>query len=143
MAIDMGHRFPVPFDEAFPYGAYVVGEVVEAKDYDANGKASPKRDKATGERVYEVRFQDGDPSLRKGEFKAKIAAKQQPVPPEAVAGTPFRPVEFVGLTVTPYVDNNTKRLAWSFWAEGMRAPQAGKSAGKSSSGSPGSQSAAA
>ncbi|WP_224392302.1 hypothetical protein [Pseudonocardia sp. ICBG1293] len=54
----------------------------------------------------------------------KIAAPHQPVPPEAAAGLPFRPVEFDGLTVTPYVQESggRPRVAYSFRAAGMRAP---------------------
>jgi hypothetical protein len=40
-------------------------------------------------------------------------------------GAPFRPVEFDGLTATPYVATTStgrSRLAWSFRATGMRAP---------------------
>ena len=57
----------------------------------------------------------------------KIAAQHQPVPPEAVTGVPFRPVEFDGLTVTPYVQENggRPRVAYSLRATGMRAPQVG------------------
>lgn len=54
----------------------------------------------------------------------KIAAAVQPVPPPVMPGTPLRPVEFEGLKVRPYVNANG-RLAWSYSATGMRAPQAG------------------
>ena len=52
----------------------------------------------------------------------KFVAEHQPVPPEAPAGMPFRPVEFDGLTVTPYVDDKRGRVAYSFRATGMHAP---------------------
>jgi hypothetical protein len=60
----------------------------------------------------------------------KIAARHQPIPPEAVAGVPFRPVEFEGLTVAPYVNESggRPRVAYSLRATGMRAPQTGGSA---------------
>jgi len=41
-----------------------------------------------------------------------------------MAGTPFRPVEFEGLRVRPYV-NSQGRLAYSFNASAMRGPNAG------------------
>ncbi len=63
----------------------------------------------------------------------------QPVPPEAVGGLPFRPVEFEGLTVTPYVDDKRNRVAYSLRARAMHAP--GK--GKSSAGHGGSEGKAA
>lgn len=136
MAIDGGFRFPVEFGQAFPHGAFVVGEVTRVRDYDAKGDKQ-KDDKVTGLPMWEVRCMDADPSVRKGEFKVKVAAKVQPVPPDAVQGLPFRPVEFTGLTVTPYVDEGSKRLAYSFNATGMQAPaKAGgaKSAGSSATG---------
>jgi len=53
---------------------------------------------------------------------------------------PFRPVEFEGLTVTPYVEelgrdrngNVRTRVAYSFRARGVRAP-GGKGAGRAAS----------
>ena len=51
----------------------------------------------------------------------------QPVPPEAAAGMPIRPVEFDGMTVTPYLNENggRTRVAYSLRATGMRSPSAG------------------
>ncbi|MQA04327.1 MAG: plasmid replication, integration and excision activator [Streptosporangiales bacterium] len=121
MAIDGGFRFPVEFGQAFPHGAFVVGEVMPVRDYDAKGDKQ-KDDKVTGLPLWEVRCMDADPSVRRGEFKVKVASKVQPVPPDALPGLPFRPVEFTGLTVTPYVDDGSKRLAYSFNATGMQAP---------------------
>ena len=57
----------------------------------------------------------------------KILAPVQPVPPEAAAGMPIRPVEFDGMTVTPYLNENggRPRVAYSLRATGMRSPSAG------------------
>lgn len=132
MAIDTGFRFPVEFGQAFPHGAYVVGEVMRVRDYDAKGDKQ-KDDKVTGMPMWEVRCMDADPSVRRGEFKVKVASKVQPVPPDTLPGLPFRPVEFVGLTVTPYVDEGTKRLAYSFNATGMQAPAKGSTSKSSTS----------
>jgi hypothetical protein len=40
-------------------------------------------------------------------------------------GLPFTPVEFDGMTATPYVSdsNGRPRLAWSFRAMAVRAPK--------------------
>lgn len=69
---------------------------------------------------------DGDESVRGAAKSVKVTllAKVQPVPPEALPGLPFRPVEFDGLTVTPYVaeGNGRPRVAYSLRASGMRAP---------------------
>ena len=43
----------------------------------------------------------------------------------APAGSPFVPVEFTGLTVTPYV-NQAGRLAYSVKATGIRPPGRGR-----------------
>ncbi len=53
--------------------------------------------------------------------------------PAAAAGMPFVPVEFTGLTVTPYV-NQAGRLAYSLKAAGVRVmPRpAGAAAGQES-----------
>jgi hypothetical protein len=54
--------------------------------------------------------------------KIKVLSTQQPVLPAATGGAPFVPVEFTGLTVTPYVNQSTGRLAYSVKATGVRAP---------------------
>ena len=113
----------------FPAGAYVVGEVEAIDDYDAR-KAGVEdcqaRDKTSGLRVWAVRVVDVDPLGRRGqaEVVVKVAAEVQPVPPEALAGMPFRPVVFEGLTATPWIDDRGARakLAYSFRATGMHAP---------------------
>jgi hypothetical protein len=93
------------------------------------GLGDPQQcDKVTGERLWAFRVLDADPGSRKGqaEVAVKIAAPVQPVPPEAATGTPFRPVEFDGLALMPYVDTfKTRpwpRLAFSIRATAMRAP---------------------
>jgi hypothetical protein len=117
-------RIPVRFEDVFPHGAFVLG-VTAVNDYERaqSGAADPQeRDKDTGERVWSVRVVDADPEVRTSEVKIKISAPVQPVPPDPLPGTPFRPVEFDGLTVTPWVDTNGSRprQAYSLRAKGMR-----------------------
>jgi hypothetical protein len=118
-------RIPVRFDDVFPHGAFVLGvEAVNDFEKARSGVGDPQeRDKDTGERLWAVRVMDADPAARTSELKVKIAAPVQPVPPEPIAGTPFRPVEFEGLTVTPYVDTNRQRprQGYSLRASAMRA----------------------
>ncbi|MEU8058779.1 hypothetical protein [Microbispora bryophytorum] len=52
----------------------------------------------------------------------KILAPVQPVPPSPMADLPFTPVEFDGISVTPYV-NQAGRLAYSIRVREMRAPR--------------------
>ncbi len=63
---------------------------------------------------------DADPQARARTVKIKVTSAQQPVLPPAAGGAPFVPVEFTGLTVTPYV-NQAGRLAYSLKATGVRA----------------------
>jgi hypothetical protein len=130
-------RFRVEMGDVFPHGAYVVGEVEKIKDFD---KSTPERfvqaeDRESGLALWAVPVMDADPAARKNEktLTVKIAAKVQPVPPEAVGGLPFRPVEFTGLVVVPYVAEGAgrPRVAYSIRAESMAAPGRAKSGGQS------------
>jgi hypothetical protein len=133
-------RLPVPFEVMFPKGAYVLA-VGPARDFGAStpGREVQARDKDTGELLWQVDVIDGNTdSPGDKQMRVKIAAPHQPVPPEALPGAPFRPVEFDGLTVTPWVDSQRctgpkkgephkcrARVAYSLMATGMRAPSVG------------------
>ncbi|MFI7679550.1 plasmid replication, integration and excision activator [Actinophytocola sp. NPDC049390] len=117
-------RFAVEFGEVFPFGAFVLGvEPSMAFSADANAPKQQERDKETGQLVWVVRALDANEDAARfgAEFKVKITADHQPVPPEKLPGFPFPPVEFDGLTITPYA-NNKGRIAHSFRAKGMQAP---------------------
>jgi hypothetical protein len=76
--------------------------------------------------VWNVQVLDADPAARSAEVKVKVVAPVQPAAPEAVNGTPFRPVEFEGLSLTPYVREDgggRARVAYSLRATGMRTPK--------------------
>jgi hypothetical protein len=115
---------PVTYSMVFPHGCYVVGEVEPVKDFDAsnNGRFVQARDKQSGELVWQVAVMDGDPTLKPAQktVAVKILSPVQPVPPQPVAGVPFTPVEFDGITVTPYVNGNG-RLAYSIRVREMNA----------------------
>lgn len=115
----------------FPFGAFVLGvEPSMAFSADPNAPKLQERDKETGQLVWIVRALDANEDAARfgAEFKVKIAADHQPVPPAKIAGFPFAPVEFDGMTITPYA-NQKGRIAHSFRATGMRAP-AGSARGK-------------
>ncbi len=117
-------RFAVEFGEVFPFGAFVLGvEPSMAFSADANAPKQQERDKETGQLVWVVRALDANEEAARfgAEFKVKISADHQPVPPEKLPGFPFPPVEFDGMTITPYA-NNKGRIAHSFRAKGMQAP---------------------
>lgn len=139
----MPRRIKIEFGEVFPHGAFAVSEVTELPDFDRSTKDQKVQafDEDTGMPLWTVDVLDADPEARKADrqFSVRIAAKVQPVLPSAVADLPFRPVEFEGLTATPYVSENgagRARLAWSFRASGVRAP-GGRLGGKSGAASSG------
>jgi hypothetical protein len=125
-------RTPIPmsFEHVFPHGAFAL-DVSAIDDFDlpADSPDRQQRDKHSGLRLWAVRVMDPDPDARKGqaEVTVKIAAEVQPVPPEALPGLPFRPVEFDGMTVTPYLDERRARprVAYSLRATAMHAPKTG------------------
>ena len=118
---------PIGFDQVFPHGCYVVGEVEQVKDFDAssNGRTVYAKDKTTGELVWQVAVMDADPTVKAAQktVSVKILSAVQPVPPAPLPGSPFTPVEFDGMTATAYVNQNTGRLAWSIRATSMRPPR--------------------
>src|SRR3954454_25101768 len=108
MAVPNAMKVPVPFEFVFPHGVLCLG-VEPATDFDKRGQADDQaRDKETGERVWLVKGVDLDPEAGKfgatKEVKVKVVAPVQPVPPApAMPGYPPA-VEFIGITLTPYVD---------------------------------------
>ncbi|GHE39234.1 hypothetical protein GCM10017673_47090 [Streptosporangium violaceochromogenes] len=118
---------PVTFDQVFPHGCYIVGQVEPVKDFDAstNGRFVQSRDKTTGDPVWQVAVMDADPAIKIANktVAVKILSVVQPVPPAPLPDSPFTPVEFDGMTATAYVGQNTGRLAWSIRARAMRAPR--------------------
>ena len=107
----------------FPAGVYAAGAFEPVRDFDAsaNGRFVQSKDKATGVPLWVVEVIDADQTARARTVKVKVAAQAQPVLPAGPAGSPFVPVEFTGLTVTPYV-NQAGKLGYSLKASGIRAP---------------------
>ncbi|MFC4013926.1 plasmid replication, integration and excision activator [Nonomuraea purpurea] len=118
---------PISFDQVFPHGCFLVGQAEQVKDFDAstNGRTVYAKDKTTGQPVWQVPVMDGDPTVKASQktVAVKILSETEPTAPPAVPGLPITPVEFVGMTVTPYV-GQTGRLAYSIRATGMRSPRA-------------------
>lgn len=135
-------RLRVAMEDVFPHGAFLTTDGAEpVRDFDRSSKDKfvQQHDTVSGLPLWEVGVHDPDPEARKAErsVTVKIAAEVCPVPPEALPGLPFRPVEFEGLEVTPYLDANSPRprVAFSLRATGMHAPGQNRrhatSAGKS------------
>jgi hypothetical protein len=124
-------RFVVDFHEWFPQGLYLVGEITAVTEYQSqedkarNRPVRPRVDEATGRPLFRGTF--ADPSAEKDRDKSvtvEFACAHQPVPPEAVAGLPFRPVVLEGMTVQPRAETSgqAKWITWTIRATGMRAP---------------------
>jgi hypothetical protein len=117
-----GTRFAVTMGQVFPEGCHLMPDSIsEAMDYDEETRRrSPAVDKLTGKPVFQVRVVDLDPDLagRSREVVVKVIADRMPVPPTRA---PFEAVEFENLTVTPYVVDATKRMAYSLRASGIKA----------------------
>jgi hypothetical protein len=122
---------PVDFGLVFPDGVYAAGVFEPVRDFDAsaNGRFVQSKDKATGLPLWTVEVIDADKEARTRTVKVKVAAPNQPALPAGPAGSPFIPVEFAGLTVTPYVNQNGK-LGYSLKATGVRAPAPGRPAAR-------------
>lgn len=120
--------FQVEFNQVFPHGAGVVGEVSKQRDFDRSSKEREVQqvDERTGLPVWVVDVMDFDPEARERTHRVKILAEVQPVPPESIAGIPVRPVVLEQLSVTPYlkeVGNGRQRIAYSLRATSMQAPK--------------------
>ena len=132
----MQKRFPVAFDAVFPRGAFLVGEVEAVADFNAaareDGSRPQQLDKDSRLPVWSVQVLDADPEAGKRDktVTVKLLTQHQPVPPSNDTPFPFTPVEFVGLSALPWIDDNgagRARIAWSFRAEGFAAPGQGAS----------------
>lgn len=123
MAVRPGARIPVPSEFVFPHGVFATGGVQAVEEFVDNKKTGRQEtDPHNGMPVWSVAVLDGDPELnaKQKSFAVKISAAYQPVLPDAtIPGLPFIPVQFEGLTVTPYVDSATKRLVYSYRATGV------------------------
>ncbi len=126
-------RFSVDFDEWYPQGLYLVGEIQAVTEYQSqedrarNRPVRPRLDEVTGLPLFRGTF--ADPSAdkdREKSFTVEFACAHQPVPPEAVAGLPFRPVVLQGMTVQPRAEasGQAKWITWVVRAVGMAAPGA-------------------
>lgn len=118
---------PVEFGTVFPRGAFAAGVFEPVRDFEASkgGRFVQSKDKQSGLPLWVVDVIDGDPAARDKTARVKVAASDQPVLPAPAAGLPFVPVEFAGLTVTPYV-SQAGRLAYSLKATGVRAVRGGR-----------------
>jgi hypothetical protein len=123
MAIAGGIK--VDCGDVFPHGLGVISEVTPLADFNASTKDNrvQARDKDTNLPMWQVEVLDFDEHAREKTYRVKIAAAVQPVPPDAVAGLPIRPVVLENLTITPYIaEGNRPKIAYSLRCTGLAAP---------------------
>ncbi|AHH94887.1 hypothetical protein [Kutzneria albida] len=138
-------RFFVEFDEWFPQGLFLMGEITQVFEYQSQedrAKGRPVRpmvDPVTGLNIY--RGQCSDPAAEKAREQVvtvEFLAKVQPVPPAAVApNVPVRAVVLEGMTVRPRPESSgqAKWLVYQVRATGLRGVQTGGgSSGRSRAG---------
>lgn len=131
MAVPKNLRLKADFDEWFPQGLFLVGEIQAVMEYQSqedrarNRPVRPRVDELTGLPLYRGTF--ADPLAEKDRDKSitvEFACAHQPVPPPAVAGVPFRPVVLEGMTVAPRAEasGQAKWITWMVRAGGMTSP---------------------
>ncbi|MEV6622570.1 hypothetical protein AB0M83_35280 [Amycolatopsis sp. NPDC051106] len=110
MAIDKGHRFGIDFDDAFPQGLVMVGEVSPDNEYQsredraANRPVRQRVDEVTGKRQWKVMVTDpAETRAKRASFEITLLADVQPVPTTLEALPGMRPIELDGLTAEPRV----------------------------------------
>ena len=127
-------RFPVDFDQWYPQGLYLVGEIQAVTEYQSqedrarNRPIRPRLDEVTGLPLFRGTF--ADPSAEKDReksFTVEFACAHQPVPPPTAPGVPLRSVVLEGMTVQPRAEasGQAKWITWIVRATGMSAPDTG------------------
>lgn len=152
MAINRGHRFPIEFDEAFPQGLVMVGEVAPDNEYQsredrAAGRPARQRvDEATSKRQWKAAVTDpSEPNAKRASFEVTFLADVQPVPTTSEALPGMRPIELDGLTAEPRVAGNGefKYQSYVYRSTGFKASASTGGRAAKSSGGAGEQSAKA
>jgi hypothetical protein len=124
-------RLNADFDEWFPQGLFLVGEIQAVTQYQSqedrarNRPIRPRVDEATGLPLYRGTF--ADPAADKDREKSitvEFACAHQPLPPAAVAGLPCRPVVLEDMTVAPraQASGQAKWITGVIQTTGMKAP---------------------
>ncbi|MGC7103107.1 hypothetical protein ACPZ19_51345 [Amycolatopsis lurida] len=147
MAISRGHRFAIPFDEAFPAGLVMTGEVSPDNEFQSREDKAQNRpvrqrvDEVTGLRQWKVTATDPDEQkAKRASFELTMLADVQPVPTTSEVMPGMRPIELEGLTAEPRVmgQGEFKYQGYIFRATGFKAVRSGAGGKSSARGSDGS-----
>jgi hypothetical protein len=113
MAIPREYRFGIKFDDAFPQGLVLIGDVAPDNEYQtreekaAGRPVRQKLDEVTGQRQWKATVTDpGEPAAKRASFEITLIAEVQPVPTTAEVLPGMRPLELDGLTAEPRVAGN-------------------------------------
>ena len=137
----MGLNGPVRTDSAvqFPFGVAVCGPVTSAAEFNKNAAPSAARvqarDKDTGLPLWQVDVMDLDPDARERTFRVKVVSAVQPVPPDAIAGTPLRPVYLENLQILawlPKEEQKNPKIQYSAKCTGLLPPKKATATGSGS-----------
>lgn len=152
MAIPRGHRFEIEFDNAFPQGLVLIGDVAPDNEYQtredkaAGRPVRQKIDDMTGKRQWKATVTDPDePNAKRASFEITFIADVQPVPTTTEVLPGMRPIELDGLTAEPKVAGSGEFKYQSYLyratgftattsAAGIRPSQSIKSTGTAGSG---------
>ncbi|MFD2466009.1 hypothetical protein [Amycolatopsis silviterrae] len=143
MAIEKGHRFAIDFDDAFPQGLVMVGEVIPDNEFQsredrAAGRPVRQRiDETTGKRQWRAAVTDpGETKAKRASFEVTFLADVQPVPTTSEVLPGMRPIELDGLTAEPRVggQGEFKYQTYVFRATGFKAVTAKSSRSASATG---------
>lgn len=121
--------FTPAFDDAFPMGLFLLGEVAPMTEFNSDRNA-PKRQRldldaegnGTGKRLWKATVTDpAAPNAKQASFDLVFVADVQPVPsaPEVARG--MRPIVLEGLQVKPKIagQGEFKSIGWNIRATGI------------------------
>lgn len=92
--------------------------VERANDHN-NGKPKSAVDSISNKPVWAIQGTDPSAKGKNTGQVVKMTADVQPVPPEAIPGTPFRPAVFEEMSAVPYVRDGW--ISYTLWAKEMRS----------------------
>lgn len=131
--------FTPSFDDAFPMGLFLLGEVAPMTEFNSDRNA-PKRQRldldadgnGTGKRLWKATVTDpAAPNAKQASFDLVFVADVQPVPsaPEVARG--MRPIVLEGLQVKPKItgQGEFKSIGWNIRATGIVGDTSGAKQG--------------